>query len=102
MCCERGQSVGHIVSECSKLAQREYKKRHDNVARYVHWKLRGKANLERSDKWFVHKPEGMCEYEHYIKLLWDMTVQGDQAILRLGGCKLCLLLLKETSQKRSR
>ena len=43
-----------------------------------------------------------CEYEHYIKLLWDMTVQGDQAILRLGGCKLCLLLLKETSQKRSR
>ena len=50
MCSEKRESVGHIVSECSKLAQREYKKRHDNVARYVHWKLCRKNSFERGEK----------------------------------------------------
>ena len=27
------------MSECGKLAQTEYKGRHDNVARYIHWQL---------------------------------------------------------------
>ena len=35
MCGETGKTISHIVSECSKLAQREYKRRHD-VARVVH------------------------------------------------------------------
>ena len=32
LCGEKGESVNHIVCECKKLAQREYKQRHDNVA----------------------------------------------------------------------
>ena len=39
MCGERSETVSHIVSECSKLPQKEYKRRHDNVAKYIHWKL---------------------------------------------------------------
>ena len=31
-----------IVRGCKKLAQEEKKKRHDNVAKLVHWKLREK------------------------------------------------------------
>ena len=39
MCGKIGETIGHIVSECSKLARREYKRRHDNNARMVYWKL---------------------------------------------------------------
>ena len=39
--------VAHEVSECGKLAQTEYKGRHDNVPRYIHWQLCGKCGLER-------------------------------------------------------
>ena len=39
MCKERGESVYHVISECKELAQREYKRRHDGVARYLHWEL---------------------------------------------------------------
>ena len=39
MCGEKGESVCHLVSECKKLARKEYKRRHDNVARIIHWKL---------------------------------------------------------------
>ena len=46
MCGEKGKSAGHLISGCKMLAQREYKRRHDNVARIVHWTLCGKYGLE--------------------------------------------------------
>ena len=39
MCGDTDKTMSHIMSECSKLTQREYKRRHDNVARMVHWKF---------------------------------------------------------------
>ena len=36
MCGKRNETISHIVSECGKLAQKEYKRRHDSVGRYVH------------------------------------------------------------------
>ena len=48
MCGSKGETVAHVVSECSKLAQTEYKGRHDNVALYIHWQLCGKCGLEKA------------------------------------------------------
>ena len=67
------------MSECEKLAQKEYKIRHDNNAITVHWKLRGKYNLKRSDKWYEHAPQGVNENEE-VKILWDVTIQCDREI----------------------
>ena len=36
ICGNKGETVPHIICECEKLAQKEYKKRHDNVARRLH------------------------------------------------------------------
>ena len=36
ICGEKDESMGHMVEGCSKLAQAEYKHRHDNVARMIH------------------------------------------------------------------
>ena len=35
MCGEKDETVNHLISECSKMAQREYKRRHDWVGRRV-------------------------------------------------------------------
>ena len=45
MCGERGETVQHIICECKKLAQREYKKRYEIAAKLFHWKLCQKLNL---------------------------------------------------------
>ena len=29
LCCDRDETINHIISECSKLAQKDYKTRHD-------------------------------------------------------------------------
>ena len=40
VCGAADETVAHIVSDCSKLVQKEYKQvRHDNVAKMLHWKL---------------------------------------------------------------
>ena len=51
MCGKTGEIISHTVSECSKLIQTEYKRRHENVATMVHWELCKKFNLEKSEKW---------------------------------------------------
>ena len=37
--CGAKETVMHVVGGCPKLAQKQYKRRHDNVARGVHWEL---------------------------------------------------------------
>ena len=76
---KKSKTIYHIVSECEKLAQKEYKKRHDNVARIVHWKLCGKCNLKRTEKWYEHAPEGVVENKE-VKILLDVMIQCDREI----------------------
>lgn len=79
LCKERGETVSHIVSECKRLAETDYKARHDNVARMIHWKLSEKFMLARSDKWYEHRRETASENTTH-KLLWDMNIQFDHTI----------------------
>ena len=39
LCKKADESIDHIVSGCSKLVRKEYKRRHDNLGEIVHWKL---------------------------------------------------------------
>ena len=40
VCGAADETVAHIVSDRSKLGQKEHKQvRHDNVAKMLHWKL---------------------------------------------------------------
>lgn len=45
------------------FAQKEYKRRHDNIAKAVTVKLLG-------DKWYTHKREMIRENER-VKIFWD-------------------------------
>ena len=39
LCGDRDETVNHVLCKCSKLAQREYKTRHDWVEKVIHWEL---------------------------------------------------------------
>jgi len=70
---EKDESMGHLVGECSKLAQADYKHRHDNVARVIHWNIAHSYGHDVSSKWYKHKPEGAIEKYHF-KLVWDFNI----------------------------
>ena len=78
VCGYADETVAHIVAQCQKLAQKEYKQmRHGNVAKLIHWKLCEKWGYEKSDQWYTHKPEKVLESEE-CKILWDFPIQTDK------------------------
>ena len=55
------ETINHIISECSKLAQREYKARHDWVGKVIHWEMCKKFKFEHTKKWYMHNPAPILE-----------------------------------------
>ena len=80
VCGSADETVAHIVAECQKLVQKEYKQvRHDHVTKVIHWKLCKKWVFEKSDQWYTHKPEKVVESEE-CKILWDFSIQTDKTL----------------------
>ena len=74
------EKVVHIVSECSKLAQKQYKQvRHDNKAKMLHWKLCEKWGFNKAEKWYIHKPQKVLESEN-CKILWGFPIETDKTL----------------------
>ena len=67
------------VSGCKKLAQREYRKRHDKVALRVHWEMCRKYGIECTDKWYDHQPLPIAENGE-VRITWDMTIYTDKVL----------------------
>ena len=78
-CVDKKVKQWHITSECEKLAQGEYKRRHDNVARIIHWELCAKYGIDRAKNWYEQKPIGVMENDK-AKILWDFMIQCDKMI----------------------
>jgi hypothetical protein len=79
LCGTELETVTHVVSACSVLAQKEYKRRHDKVCANLHWNLCRKFGIDVTEKWYQHEPEGVVENER-VKILWDFMIQCDRDI----------------------
>ena len=65
MCRKVDESIHHIVSECPKLAQKEYKRRHDWVGKKIHWEVCKEEGFIVNEKWYEHLPEPVLQNEGY-------------------------------------
>ena len=63
------------INECSKLAQMEYKTRHDWVGKVTHWDMCKKFKFDHTNKWYMHNPASVRgNYSH--KLQWDHLISA--------------------------
>ena len=76
---KRDDSITHLIAECKKLAQKEYKQRHDNIARIVYLERCQKFGLVGDFKWYNHKPSSVIE-DGRVKILWIFNIQTDPVI----------------------
>ena len=51
----------HHISQCIKLAQNDYKTRHDWVGKVIKWKSCKQSKFYHVSKWYKHKPESIEE-----------------------------------------
>ncbi len=74
------ESVGHLVSACSKLSQREYRKRHDRVGLRVYWELCGNYGLKRSETWYEEVPDPVrVSADGRYEIRWDQKIHTPKA-----------------------
>ena len=79
LCGGRDETINHIIGECSKLAQRGYKARHDWVGKVILWEMCKKFKFDHTNKWYMHNPAPVLENATH-KLLWDFNIQMDHLI----------------------
>ena len=68
LCGNRDETINHIINECSKLAQKDYKTKYNLVG-----KLCKKFKFDHTNKWYMHNPTSVLENETN-KLLWDFDI----------------------------
>ena len=61
------------VCYSSKLAETEYKTRHDWVGKLIHWEMCKKFKFDHTNKWYMHKPAPVLENDTH-KLQWDFDI----------------------------
>ena len=79
LCGDRDETINHIISECSKLAQKEYKTRYDWVSKVIHWEMWKKFRFDHTHKWYMHSPAPALENNTH-KHLWDFDIHTDHLI----------------------
>ena len=68
-----------IMSECRKLAQKEYKTRHDWLGKVIHGEMCKKFKFNHTNKWYMHNPAPVLENNTH-KLLWDFDIHTNHLI----------------------
>ncbi|KAJ3660258.1 hypothetical protein Zmor_004714 [Zophobas morio] len=77
LCKAKPETIQHIISSCSILAQTDYKARHDNAAKIIHKELATLMNLiEDTTPYYTYIPSPFFENNKY-KLYWDRTILTD-------------------------
>ena len=72
--------INHIISECSKLARKEYNTRHDWVGKVIHWEMCEWFKFDHTAWLYRHNAESVLEHEIH-KILRDFEIQTDHLIL---------------------
>ena len=96
LCGDRDETINHIISECSKSAQKEYKARYDWVGKVVHWEMCRKFQFVHTNKWYMHNPAPVKENDTH-KLLWNFNIQTDHLI---SARRPHLIIINKKKKKR--
>jgi hypothetical protein len=82
ICGTEGETIEHIISSCTVLAQSEYKKRHDIFAKIIHMNLAVKFNLLKDTQpHYIYKPETDIHIQHNRPDIIILNKQQKQAYL---------------------
>ena len=101
LCGDRDEIINHIIRGCRKLAQKEYKVRHDWVAKVIHWEMCKKLKFDRANKWYMQNPGPVIENDTH-KLLWDFDIQTDHVISARRPDLIIINKKKKKKEKRKK
>jgi hypothetical protein len=79
-CGKESETIQHISTACEQLAPTEGVKRHDGLAKVIHQKLAGAAELtEDKSPHYKYTPAHVMENDNF-KLFWNRSILTDKRI----------------------
>ena len=81
LCSDRDETINHIISECSKLAQKEYETGHDWVGKMIHREMCNKFK-------FNHTKNGICTTQHRSEKITRINSYGTLTYTRITESRL--------------
>ena len=93
------ETINHIISECSKLTQKEYKTRHNWVGKVIHWEMYKKLKFDHTNKRYMHNPASVLENDTR-KLLWNFDIQTDHLISARRPDLIIIIINKKRKKKK--
>ena len=78
-CGDKDETINHIISECSKLAEKRYKAKNDGVGKVIHREMCKKYKDDYANKLYTHNPAPVLVNDAQ-KLRWDFDIQTDYLI----------------------
>ena len=61
LCGDRDETINHIISECHKLAKKEYNTWHGWVGKLIHWEMCKIFKFDYTNKWYPHNRAPVLE-----------------------------------------
>ena len=81
VCGKVAETVAHVASGCSGLAQREYRRRHDRMGLRIYWELCRKYGVKCAGRWYEEVPEEVkVSKDGKVEIWWDRKVMTTRQV----------------------
>ena len=96
VCRKDPETVFHILGACDALAKREYFTRHNNICKYVHFKVLKYYDMDVGENWFTHNPADIVT-KGMIEVAYDQTILTTRPV----GANRPDILIKDLEHKKA-
>ena len=72
---DTNETINHITSECNKLAQEQYKTKHDWIENVIYLEMRKEFETDISNKLYMHASESVRENKQH-QVIRDFKING--------------------------
>ena len=96
VCKKDPESIFHILGACDVLAKREYFTRHNNICKYLHYKIMNHYQVKTGDNWFHHEPDDVVLNDK-CEIIYDQVI----ATTRPVGANRPDIIVKDKTTKKA-
>ena len=96
ICKNSQETIFHILGACDILAKREYFTRHNNICKYLHFKISQHYNLPTGDNWFRHEPPEVSMNDK-CEIIYDQCIAATRPI----GANRPDIIIKDKMHKKA-
>ena len=79
VCRKDPETIFHILGACDVLAKREYFTRHNNICKYLHFKIMQHFQFTTGENWYKHEPADVVRNE-YVEIIYDQVLTTSRPI----------------------